>query len=110
MAWWAIRNRDKVMDWAGFGASALPRLLGPDRGDVVTEARLRAALATDPIVKRTRDLQVSVRDGVAELRGPVDAEVALAATRVAERTPGVRSVRDATAVRSRRWRAVDTRP
>lgn len=63
---------------------------------MVTETRLRAALASDKATKHARGLEATVRNGVAELRGPVDAEVARAATRVAERTPGVVSVRDAT--------------
>lgn len=96
MAVWAFRNREQLVGWANHGVRSVPRLLNGERTDVVTETRLRAALASDKATKHARGLEASVRNGVAELRGPVDAEVALAATRVAERTPGVVSVRDAT--------------
>lgn len=101
MAVWAFRNREQIVDWAGHGVRSVPRLFQGEAGDVVTETRLRAALAGDKATKSARGLTVSVRRGVAELRGPVDAETAMAATRVAERVPGVRSVRDATQTTSR---------
>lgn len=96
MAVWAYLHREQIVDWAGHGARSVPRLFSGEGGDVVTETRLRAALAGDRVTKSAKGLRVSVRRGVAELRGSVDAETALAAMRVAEKVPGVRSVRDAT--------------
>jgi BON domain len=104
MAMWAVRHRHELVDWAGHGVRSVSRLVNGEAGDVVTETRLRAALAADRDTKGARGLEVSVRGGVAELRGTVDATTVLAATRVAEKVPGVRSVRDATAgVPARRW-------
>ncbi|HEX9991815.1 MAG TPA: BON domain-containing protein [Acidimicrobiales bacterium] len=103
MAVWAYRHRQDIADWAGHGVRSVSRLVNGEGGDVVAETRLRAALAADRDTKGAKGLQVSVRHGVAELRGRVEPSTALAAVRVAERIPGVRNVRDATAgVRSRR--------
>lgn len=103
MAMWAYRHRQDLVDWAGHGVRSVPRVFAGEGGDVVTETRLRAALAADKVTRRAKGLQVSVRKGVVELRGRVDPSTVLAATRVAEKVPGVRSVRDATAgVRSGR--------
>ena len=93
LAMWAWNNRDELARWAGFAAGSVGRIADGETKDVLAEARLRAALTSDP---RTRGapLEVEVREGVATLRGAVSPEVQLAALGVAERASGVRSVRD----------------
>jgi hypothetical protein len=94
LAWWAWRHRDEVIDWADFGARSTRKLLSGDRRDPVLEARLRAALATDPRTRHASGLRVRVHDGVAELRGAVTPEVRDVALAIAQRTNGVTRVDD----------------
>jgi osmotically-inducible protein OsmY len=94
MAWWAWRNRTQLMDWAGFATRSVPRLQGEERGDVITEARLRARLTNDPRTRGAEGLRVDVSDGVATLSGVVSPEVHDAVLAVATDTRGVHRVRD----------------
>ena len=104
MAWWAWRNRTQLMDWAGFASRSVPRLQGEGRGDVITEARLRARLSNDPRTRSAEGLRVDVSDGVATLSGIVTPEVHDAALAVATDTRGIRRVRDTLRDKSRRNR------
>jgi hypothetical protein len=92
MAMWAWRNRHELGRWARFAQQAPGRLAGAaTREDIVTEARLHAALARDPRTRNAKQLIVGVQGGVAFIAAP-DAEAELAALAVAERTQGVRRV------------------
>jgi osmotically-inducible protein OsmY len=94
MAWWAWRNRNTLMDWAGFATRSVPRLQGEERGDVITEARLRAKLTNDARTRGATGLRVDVSNGVATLTGVVPAEVHDAVLAIATDTRGVHRVRD----------------
>ncbi len=108
VALWAWRNRTELLDWAGFATRSVPRLQGEERGDVITEARLRARLTNDPRTRGVAGLRVDVSDGVATLSGVVPPEVHDAALAIATDTRGVRRVRDTLRDRGR-WNRVPRR-
>jgi len=94
MAMWAWRNRDELLRWAGFAATAVPSIVEGRADDVVTEAKLRARLTADSRTRGAEGLRVTVRDGVATLSGVVDAAVHDVAIDLATSTGGVTKVRD----------------
>lgn len=94
LALWAWRNRDEVLEWAGFGVRATQKLVAGDTTDVKTEARLRAALNGDKRTRHAPGLRIEVRDGVVYLRGVVDDDVRDVAVKIAKRTTGVERVDD----------------
>jgi hypothetical protein len=108
IALWAWRNRAELLDWAGFATRSVPRLQGEERGDVITEARLRARLTNDPRTRGVAGLRIDVSDGVATLSGVVPPEVHDAALAIATDTRGVRRVRDTLRDRAR-WSRVARR-
>jgi hypothetical protein len=108
IALWAWRNRTELLDWAGFATRSVPRLQGEERGDVITEARLRARLTNDPRTRGTASLRIDVSDGVATLSGVVSPDVHDAALDIATDTRGVRRVRDTLRDRAR-WSRVARR-
>jgi len=94
LALWAWRNRDEVLEWAGFGVRATQKLVAGDTADVRTEARLRAALNSDKRTRHAPGLRIEVRDGVAYMSGVVDEDVRDVALKIAKRTSGVERVED----------------
>ena len=94
VALWAWRNRQEIAGWAGYAAKAVPRLVGGDHPDVLTEGRLRMRLAGDPVTRKADGLRVAVDDGVATLSGVVPTEVHDAALSIATNTTGVTRVKD----------------
>jgi osmotically-inducible protein OsmY len=108
MALWAWRHRTELADWAGFATRSVPRLQGEERGDVITEGRLRARLSNDHRTRGAQGLKVDVADGVATLAGVVNPEVHDAALEIATGTRGVRRVRDTLRDRGR-WSRPDRR-
>jgi hypothetical protein len=94
LALWAWRNRDEMVEWAGFGVRAAQKLVAGDTSDVATEARLRASLNGDKRTRHAPGLRIEVRDGVAQLSGVVDADVRDVAVKIAKRTSGVERVDD----------------
>lgn len=102
MAMWAWNNRDELLRWAGFAASAAPRLVDGSTSDVLAEARLRARLTADSRTRGAEGLRVEVRDGVATLSGIVDPAVHDVALDLATATSGVSRVRDDLTNRPRR--------
>lgn len=98
----AWRNRDEVKRWLGFGTRSLRRVQSGGRDDVVTEARIRAAM-TRTRDRRVTGVEVDVRGGVATLTGVVEPDVHNDLVALAERTPGVHSVVDRLQVSSRGW-------
>jgi hypothetical protein len=102
MAW---RNRDELLDWAGFGLRAAQAAVpgGESFDDVKAEMRLRVALARDPRTRRAPGLKVDVRDGIATLRGIVAPDVYDVAPVIADRVDGVRLV-DNRLREAGRWR------
>jgi hypothetical protein len=90
-AWWAWKNRRELVRWLGFLLRALPPG-GRRPGDVVTEARLRAALARDERTRGAPSFAVFVDDGVAKLDGRLPPELHDLVARFADDTTGVRRV------------------
>jgi hypothetical protein len=91
--WFALRHRQPLLDWAGWTARSVPRLVDGEHRDLLAEARLRARLRTD-VRTAQADLDVKVEDGRALLWGRVDPTVAAAAADLALRASGVDTVRD----------------
>ena len=91
--WFALRHRQPLLDWAGWTARSVPRLIDGEHRDLLAEARLRARLRTDVRTSRA-DLEVRVEDGRALLWGTVEPTVAAAAADLALRASGVDTVRD----------------
>ena len=94
VAMWAWHNRDEILGWAGFVATAAPKLVEGKATDVLTEAKLRARLTADSRTRGADGLRVSVVDGVATLAGVVDPAVHDVALDLATSTSGIRRVRD----------------
>lgn len=94
LALWAWRNRDEMVEWAGFGVRAAQKLVAGDTSDVATEARLRASLNGDKRTRHAPGLRIEVRDGVAYLSGVVDEDVRDVALKIAKRTSGIEHVDD----------------
>ncbi len=94
IALWAWRNRDEVLEWAGFGVRATQKLVAGDTAEVATEARIRAALNGDRRTRHAPGLRLEVRDGVAYFGGVVDEDVRDVAVAIAKRTAGVERVDD----------------
>ena len=88
------RNRDEVLEWAGFGLRSFQAALpgGESFDDVKTEARLRYALGMDKRTRRAEGLHVEVFDGIALLHGVVRPDVYEIAPEIAQTVPGVRMV------------------
>jgi len=91
--WFALRHRQPLLDWAGWTARSVPRLVDGEHRDLLAEARLRARLRTDVRTSQA-DLDVKVEDGKALLWGTVEPTVAAAAADLALRASGVDTVRD----------------
>jgi hypothetical protein len=102
MALWAWHHRTELLDWATFASRSVPRLQGGGRGDVLTEAKLRARLTSDARTRGADGLHVEVADGVATLSGLVSPEVHDAALAIATDTGGIRRVRDDLSEKGRR--------
>ena len=103
MALWGWRNRRPILEWAGFGLRAAQQLLAGETDDTLTEARLRASLTRDPTTRQA-GITVEVAEGVARLTGTVEQHVADQAFALAERTSGVRRVRNDLHVKGKRRR------
>ncbi len=91
--WFALRHRQPLLDWAGWTARSVPRLVEGEHRDLLTEARLRARLQTD-VRTATAAIDVVVQDGRAVLRGTAEPTAAAAATDLALRATGVDTLVD----------------
>jgi hypothetical protein len=90
-ALWAWRNRRELGRWAGFAWRALTPG-GESREDVLTEARLRAALARDERTRGLPTLGVRVAGGTATLEGRMPTPLHDLVTSIAQGTKGVEAV------------------
>jgi hypothetical protein len=93
-ALWAWRNRRELGRWLGFAVRALPSLpdANVDRNDILTEARLRAALSRDERTRGLPTLAVHVRNGRAILDGRLAPPLHELVYSLAEDTRGVRAI------------------
>jgi hypothetical protein len=85
---WAWKNRRELGRWLGFAWRAVPPSTA-GRADIVTEARLRTALAKDPRTRGVPSLSVRVEDGKAILEGFLPPHLHDLAASTAQRTKGV---------------------
>jgi hypothetical protein len=90
-ALWAWRNRRELGRWAGFAWRALTPS-GESREDVITEARLRAALARDERTRGLPTLAVRVSQGAAVLDGRLPSALHDLVYAIADGTKGVVSI------------------
>jgi hypothetical protein len=90
-AWWAWKNRRELGRWAGFVWRAVPPS-SAGRDDMLTEARLRAALAKDRRTRGVPTLAVRVADGTAFLRGRLSPDLHDLVASIAQQTKGVHRV------------------
>lgn len=88
---WAWKNRRELGRWLGFVWRAIPPSAA-DRDDVLTEARLRAALAKDARTRSAPSFSVRVVDGAAFLEGYLPPDLHDLVASIAQRTKGVRRV------------------
>lgn len=100
-AWWAWKNRRELGRWVGFALRAIPPG-GRSPGDVVSEARLRAALARDERTRGAPSFSVLVDDGVARLDGRLAPELHDLVAKHAADTKGVERVHCSIQDRGRR--------
>jgi hypothetical protein len=90
-ALWAWRNRREVGRWLGFAWRAVPPS-GSSREDLLTEAKLRAALAKDERTRGLPTLSVRVVDGIAFLDGRLAPRLHDLVAWIAESTKGIRAI------------------
>jgi hypothetical protein len=88
---WAWKNRRELRRWLGFAWRAVPPSTA-NRDDVVAEARLRTALAKDPLTRGVPSLSVRVEDRTAILEGHLPPDLHDLVASIAERTKGVRRI------------------
>jgi osmotically-inducible protein OsmY len=94
-AWWAAlwawRNRPTVAQWARVGRNAIRTRRAPR--DLAMELRVRAALARDPNLRRSAEVQVdSVVNNVVHLVGVPGSNDTEQAALVAARVRGIAAV------------------
>jgi hypothetical protein len=89
-------NRRDVARWANFAKRAATPSTRPKTADLKLEARVRASLSSDPVLRADPSIRdVRVRDGIVVLETPADwRNKGLAITRLTQ-IPGVESVHTA---------------
>jgi BON domain len=90
-AWWAWKNRRELGRWVGFALSAI-QPSGRNGADLLTEARLRGALARDERTRGAPSFTVLVRDGIATLEGRLTPQLHDLVVEIAADTKGVERV------------------
>jgi len=101
-------NRRDVARWAQFAKRAVMPTGRPSTADLKLEARVRASLSSDPLLRSDPSIRdIRVRDGVVVLETPADwHNKGLAVTRLTQ-VKGVESVHTATDVNEQNWLDVD---
>src|SRR3954463_11766759 len=105
-ALWA--NRRDLMRWFNFAKRAAAPATRPKPEDLKLEARVRATLSADPLLRADPSIRdVRVRDGVVVLETPAEwHNKTVALTRVGQ-VKGVESVHTAVDVDEQNWLDVD---
>jgi hypothetical protein len=103
---WA--NRRDVARWGRFVRRASSRNMRPTKQDLMLEARVRASLSSDPLLRQDPSIRdVRVRDGVVVLETPREwHNKSLAVTRLSQ-VKGVESVHTAADANEQNWLDVD---
>jgi hypothetical protein len=104
---WLWSNRRDVGRWARFARRSMtsPRAR---RSDLVTEARVRAAISADPLLRRDSSLKdLVVRDGVVRVQTDAMWRNRGIAVQRMEQVPGVSAVHTATDISDAHWLDLD---
>jgi hypothetical protein len=104
---WLWSNRRDVGRWARFARRSVssPR---PNRRDLVTEARVRAAISADPLLRRDSSLKdLLVREGVVRVQTDAMWRNRSIAVQRIEQVPGVSAVHTATDISDAHWLDLD---
>jgi hypothetical protein len=101
-------NRRDVGRWAKFAKRAADSMTRPRKDDLLLEAKVRASLSADPILRHDPSIRdVRVHNGVVVLETPPDwRNKGLAVTRLGS-VNGVQSVHTAADVSEDNWLGVD---
>ncbi len=101
-------NRRDVARWAKFAKRAVDGAARPSTADLKLEAKVRASLSTDPVLRADPSIRdVRVHDGIVVLETPADwKNKSLAVTRLTQ-VKGVESVHTAADVNEQNWLDVD---
>ena len=101
-------NRRDVMRWTKFAKRAATSAERPSPADLKLEARVRASLSADPVLRADASIRdVRVHDGIVVLEAPADwKNKSLAVTRLTQ-VKGVESVHTASDVNEQNWLDVD---
>jgi hypothetical protein len=101
-------NRRDVVRWAGFAKRAALPSTRPSRADLALEARVRASLSMDSVLRTDPSIRdVRVHDGVVVLEAPAEwHNKGLALARLGQ-LDGVESVHTAVDVNEQNWLDVD---
>lgn len=101
-------NRRDVARWAKFVKRAASRRTRPTAADLKLEARVRASLSADPLLRADPSIRdVRVHDGIVILETPVEWQNrGIAITRVGQ-VKGVESVHTAADADEHQWLDVD---
>ncbi|MCU1390149.1 MAG: hypothetical protein JWL72_3487 [Ilumatobacteraceae bacterium] len=104
----AWSNRRDIGRWAKFAKRAAMPATRPSPSDLKLEARVRASLSCDPILRADPSIHdLRVRDGIVVLETPADwHNKRLALARLGQ-LKGVESVHTATDVNEQNWLDVD---
>jgi len=103
---WA--NRRDLQRWAGFAGRAARPATRPNTPDLKLEARVRASLSADPLLRNDPSIRdIRVHDGIVVVESPAEwHNRGLAITRLRQ-VKGVESVHTATDVNEQHWLDVD---
>jgi hypothetical protein len=103
---WA--NRRDAIRWGRFAMRAVAPSTRPTPADLKLEARVRASLSVDPLLRQDPSIRdIRVRDGVVVVESPPEwHNKALAVTRLSQ-VKGVESVHTAADVNEQNWLDID---
>jgi hypothetical protein len=101
-------NRRDVARWAQFAKRSAVRSSRPKTDDLKLEARVRASLSSDPILRADPSIHdLRVRDGIVVLETPPDWHNKRLAVARLSQVKGVESVHTAADVNEQNWLDVD---
>jgi len=97
-------NRRDVSRWARFAKRAVSARTRPNTADLKLEARVRAALSADPLLRADPSVRdVRVHDGIVVLESPAEWQNRSIAINRIRQIKGVESVHTAADVNEHKW-------
>lgn len=105
---WLWSNRRDVLRWSRFAKRVAGPTTRPRRSDLLTEARVRAAISMDPLLRHDAALKdVLVRDGVARVQTDATWRNRSIGVHRIEQVTGVAAVHTATDISDAHWLDLD---